>query len=66
MDDISKLHHLLEHWAEHNVEHSRTYMEWAKNADALGKKELARILKKIAEETTAIDSLFKKAMEACR
>lgn len=66
MDDISKLHHLLEHWAEHNEEHAKTYLEWAGKAESLGKKELAGLLKKIADETTAIDSLFKKAMKVCR
>jgi hypothetical protein len=25
MDEISKLHHLLSHWAEHNIEHAKTY-----------------------------------------
>ena len=41
MDEISKLHHLLGHWAEHNIEHAKTYEDWSKKADALGKKELA-------------------------
>ena len=66
MDEISKLHHLLEHWAEHNEEHARTYLEWAGKADSLNKKELAGLLKKIADETTAMGSLFKKAMEVCK
>ena len=65
MDDISKLHHLLEHWAEHNEEHVKTYLEWAGKAEALGNKELAGILKKIAGETAAMDGLFKKAMKVC-
>ena len=66
MDDISKLQHLLEHWAEHNEEHVKKYLEWAGKAESLGKKELAGLLKKIADETTAMDSLFKKAVEVCR
>jgi len=66
MDDISKLHHLLEHWAEHNEEHVRTYLEWAGKAESLGKKELAGLLGKIADETRAMDGLFKKAMKVCR
>lgn len=66
MDEISKLQHLLGHWAEHNIEHAKTYEDWANKAGALGKKELARILKKIAEETVAMDSRFKEAMELCR
>lgn len=66
MDEISKLHHLLEHWAEHNEEHAKTYLEWAGKADSLGRKELAGLLKKIADETTSMDSLFKKAMDVCK
>jgi len=66
MDEIGKLHHLLGHWAEHNAEHAKTYVDWSQKADALGKKELASVLKKIADETLAMDSLFKKALELCR
>jgi len=66
MDDISKLHHLLQHWAEHNEEHTRTYLQWAGKAESLGRKELADLLKKIADDTMSMDSLFKKAMEVCR
>ncbi|MBI5639391.1 MAG: ATP-binding cassette domain-containing protein [Nitrospirae bacterium] len=65
MDEITKLHHLLEHWAEHNTEHAKTYRDWSKKAEALGKKELALILKEIADETVAMDNLFKKAMGIC-
>ena len=53
MDDISKLHHLLEHWAEHNEEHARTYLEWAGKAESLGKKELADIFSNIARRLAA-------------
>lgn len=66
MDEITKLRHLLGHWAEHNTEHARTYQDWAKTADSLGRKELAGLLRKIAEETTAMDAHFQKAMELCR
>jgi len=66
MDEISKLHHLLGHWAEHNIEHAKTYEDWSRKADALGKKDLAAILKKIADETMTMDSRFKEALELCR
>jgi cobalt/nickel transport system ATP-binding protein len=66
MDEITKLQHLLGHWAEHNSEHARTYREWARKADSLGRKELAGLLLKIADETVAMDSHFQKAMELCR
>jgi hypothetical protein len=65
MEELTKLHHLIEHWTEHNTEHAKTYRDWAKKADALGKRELAGVLKKIADETVAMDGLFKKALELC-
>jgi len=61
MNDIEKLRHLLEHWAEHNSEHADTYAEWSKKAEALGKPELAGILKEIAYETMKINKLLEKA-----
>ncbi len=66
MDEITKLHHLLGHWAEHNAEHAKTYRDWAKKAEALGRKELAELLMKISDETAGMDSLFRKALEVCR
>lgn len=66
MDEITKLHHLLGHWAEHNVEHARTYRDWAKKAESLGREELAALLLSIADETAAMDGLFRKALETCR
>jgi cobalt/nickel transport system ATP-binding protein len=66
MDEITKLHHLLGHWTEHNSEHARTYRDWAKKAESLGRKDLAGVLLKIADETAAMDADFQKAMELCR
>lgn len=66
MDDISKLRHLLEHWAEHNTEHARTYLDWSKKANALGKTELSAVLRQIADETEKLDALFKKAGNLCK
>lgn len=65
MDDTNKLRHLLEHWSEHNAEHAITYNEWSKKAEALGKSELADILKQIADETIKLEGLFKKAGSLC-
>jgi cobalt/nickel transport system ATP-binding protein len=66
MDEITKLRHLLGHWAEHNEEHAATYRDWSKKADSLGRKELAGLLLTIADETAALDAHFQKAMELCR
>lgn len=65
MDEITKLHHLLEHWAEHNEEHVQTYRTWSEKADTLGKEELSAVLKQIADDTAKMDGLFRKALSLC-
>ncbi len=64
MTDLEKLKHLLEHWIEHNDDHVKTYTEWAKKAEALGRTELSDILMQIAEENKKQEALFKKALES--
>lgn len=61
MNDMEKLKHLLEHWSEHNAEHAKTYLEWSKKAESLGKKEISEILNELAEGTLNLEGLFKKA-----
>lgn len=63
MDDLEKLKHLIGHWAEHNDEHARTYLEWSERIGALGRRELSAVLKEISEETVRLGRLFKKAEE---
>jgi ABC-type multidrug transport system ATPase subunit len=61
MTELDKLKKLLEHWAEHNEEHAKTYLEWAEKAAASCDNELSAILKEIAENTKKMDGLFEKA-----
>lgn len=61
MTDLEKLKKLLAHWAEHNEEHAKTYLEWAEKAGKSGDKEIYNILKEIAEDTKKLDGLFEKA-----
>ncbi len=61
MDDLEKLKHLIEHWAEHNDEHAKTYLEWSERIGETGKKELSGVLREISEETIKLGELFKKA-----
>lgn len=63
MTELEKLKHLLEHWIEHNDEHVKTYTDWAGKADSLGEKELAGILRSIAEESKKLEGLFNKAID---
>ncbi|MBI5674801.1 MAG: hypothetical protein HZC48_03080 [Nitrospirae bacterium] len=63
MTELEKLKHLIEHWIQHNEAHVKTYGEWAAKAEALGKSELAELLKKIVEESKKLNNLFNKATE---
>lgn len=56
-----KIKILLEHWAEHNAEHARTYLEWAEKAREAGEERLSLILREISEESKKLDELFRKA-----
>ena len=62
MTELEKLKHLLGHWIEHNKVHVKTYSEWAARAESLGEKNLAEMLKRIAEESKKLEELFKKAL----
>lgn len=65
MNDLGKLRHLSEHWAEHNEDHAKTYRDWARRAEEMGKGELGRVLREIAEETERLTPLFRKALDLC-
>lgn len=60
-DFDKKIKILLDHWAEHNSEHARTYLEWAGKAEEAGEEELARILREIAVQSEKLNELFKEA-----
>ena len=47
MTELDKLKKLLEHWAEHNEEHAKTYLEWAEKAAASGDNNYPLYLKRL-------------------
>jgi hypothetical protein len=61
MDDLHKLHHLIEHWIEHNEGHIASYEEWAARADAMDKPEIAAVLREVAGKTRELNKLFVRA-----
>jgi hypothetical protein len=63
MEEMDKLGHLIEHWMEHNVEHEKTYLDWAGRAEKAGKPALAEVLRQIAAETRGMDELFRRARD---
>ncbi len=65
MEELERLKRLLEHWIEHNREHARNYMDWAKRIEDLNplSGDLSRILKDLSSETERLEGLLKKALE---
>ena len=65
VEDLSKLKHLIEHWAEHNEEHAESYLSWAEKAADMGKPELEAALRELAGETMRLKALFSLALKEC-
>jgi len=59
-DVAKKIKILLAHWAEHNIEHAKTYLEWADKAEAAGEKEMAGLLREIARQSDKMNELFRR------
>ena len=49
-DERGKLKILLEHWIEHNREHSQEFTEWAGRAKAFGEAETGQEILRAAQE----------------
>jgi len=62
MDKMGKLHHMIEHWMEHNDEHLKTYNDWAGRARGEGMEDTAKALDEIARATKNLGELFRKAL----
>lgn len=62
MDKMQKLRHMIEHWAEHNDEHLKTYNDWAARSRGEGMEDTARALDEIARATKSLGELFRKAL----
>ena len=65
VDDLAKLKHLIEHWAEHNDEHAESYLTWAEKAAGMGRPELEAALRELAGETRRLKALFALALKEC-
>lgn len=64
MTELEKLKHLLGHWMEHNDAHVKTYTEWADKAEALDRKDISDILRRIVRDSEKLNELFRKAEKA--
>lgn len=66
LSGIEKLRRMIEHWIDHNVEHARSYNQWAEKADALGQVEAAELIRQAALETEALNTQFERVLNALR
>jgi len=59
-----KLKKYIEHWAEHNDEHTARFRESAEKAEEMGLQEAARALRAATEAGEAVSAHLKKAGES--
>lgn len=62
-DKKLRLRKLIEHWAQHNDEHSGRFKESAIEAEELGLSDVADELKKAAEKGKAVSEHLRSALE---
>ncbi|MEM2925761.1 MAG: hypothetical protein QXQ02_02885 [Halobacteria archaeon] len=60
--EIEKLKILLEHWAEHNAEHSKNFRSWAEKARELNLSEVASDILSAANEMDKSSEYLKAAL----
>jgi hypothetical protein len=58
-----KLAKLLDHWAQHNEAHARTYREWAARARDAGLAPVADHLESAADRNLGINGEFAAALK---
>lgn len=63
MDELEKLKMFLNHWMEHNNEHTEIYLDWVKKAIVLGNEEVSKIFELLYYETGRLNRLVEKAIE---
>lgn len=63
MEDIEKLRHQLEHWAEHNDGHIASYKQWAEKAGRLDRADIAAVLQQLASDSEKLNGLLRRALE---
>jgi hypothetical protein len=63
-DSKLKLKKYIEHWTEHNDEHTARFRESAEEAEELGLRETAEALRAAAKAGKAVSTQLKKAGES--
>ena len=62
-DERAKLRILLDHWVEHNKEHSQEFSEWADRAKALGETEVGEEMLRAAQAMDESSGLLSQALK---
>ena len=65
-EDIYRLQKLLEHWVEHNEDHTARFINAANEADKLGLKDVASDIQKAAENAQEVTKYLKKALDSLK
>ena len=60
--DLDKLRILLSHWVEHNLEHSKEFLEWVKRIEGLASKDVVLHLRSAGEEMDKVTDHLREAL----
>ena len=60
-DERAKLRILLDHWVEHNREHSQEFSQWAEKAMALGEARIGEDMLQAAQEMDKASEFLSQA-----
>jgi len=63
MTDIEKLRALLPFWVQHNQEHAVEFLGWAGKASLAGYEEVARLIRRAAQEMQQANSTLQLALD---
>ena len=63
-EEKTRLKKLIEHWIEHNDEHTSRFEEKAKEANKLGLSDVAENLKAAAQSGAEVSEYLSKAYES--
>jgi len=62
-EEKSRLKIILDHWVEHNEEHSREFKEWAEKAKQMGEKEVAAEILQAVGHMDKVTEIFTETLK---
>lgn len=61
VEELRKLHAMLEHWIEHSDSHVESFQEWAQKAGVAGEHEVAREIHLAVDDSATVKNHLKRA-----